>query len=198
MEEQTPITDKSTPSLIPRTPGSKTIEECQSMIQKSLRTPTVRFLREHLEKAGCGVGENFFKAIYCDSETQAQGGYVPGQGVRVCSNYTQLQEQVDRVVTHELILAFDHCRAANLEWNNCAHLACSEIRAGHLSGDCHYKRELLRGYTSLRGHGQECVRRRVMESLNANPNCAGVTGKDAMEAVWDVCYNDTQPFDRAP
>lgn len=29
-----------------------------------------------------------------------------------------------------------------------------QIRAGHLSGDCHYKRELLRGYLKLRGHEQ--------------------------------------------
>lgn len=29
-----------------------------------------------------------------------------------------------------------------------------QIRAGHLSGDCHYKRELLRGFMKLRGHEQ--------------------------------------------
>ncbi|KAK7244231.1 hypothetical protein RIF29_39050 [Crotalaria pallida] len=179
-------------------PTGKTVEECQSMIQKSLQTPTVRFLRKHLEKAGCAVGDNFFRAMHCNPEMQAQGGYLPGGGVRVCSNYTQLQEQVDRVVTHELIVAFDHCRAANLDWNNCAHLACTEIRAGHLSGDCNFKRELLRGYMKLQGHEQECIRRRVMESLNAIPNCAGTAGKDSMEAVWNICYNDTQPFDRAP
>lgn len=29
-----------------------------------------------------------------------------------------------------------------------------QIRSGHLSGDCHFKRELLRGYLKVRGHGQ--------------------------------------------
>jgi hypothetical protein len=29
-----------------------------------------------------------------------------------------------------------------------------QIRAGHLSGDCHYKRELLRGFMKIRGHEQ--------------------------------------------
>eukprot|EP00261_Vitis_vinifera_P038983 XP_019080226.1 PREDICTED: mitochondrial inner membrane protease ATP23 isoform X3 [Vitis vinifera] len=72
------------------------------------------------------------------------------------------------------------------------------IRSGHLSGDCHFKRELLRGYLKVRGHGQECVRRRVMKSVTANPHCSEAAAKDAMEAVWDVCYNDTKPFDRAP
>lgn len=45
---------------------------------------------------------------------------------------------------------------------------------------------------------KECVKRRVMKSLIANPNCSEAASKDAMEAVWDICYNDTQPFDRAP
>ncbi|KAK9272772.1 hypothetical protein L1049_003149 [Liquidambar formosana] len=49
----------------------------------------------------------------------------------------------------------------------------------------------------VRGKG-ECVRRRVMKSVIANPYCSEAAAKDAMEAVWDVCYNDTKPFDRAP
>lgn len=46
--------------------------------------------------------------------------------------------------------------------------------------------------------GGECVRRRVMKSVAANPYCSEAAAKDAMEGVWDVCYNDTQLFDRAP
>jgi len=42
------------------------------------------------------------------------------------------------------------------------------------------------------------VRRRVLESLSANPSCSGFAAEDSLEAVWDICYNDTQPFDRAP
>jgi hypothetical protein len=45
---------------------------------------------------------------------------------------------------------------------------------------------------------KECVRRRVMKSVIANPHCSEAAARDAMEAVWDVCYNDTRPFDRAP
>ena len=29
---------------------------------------------------------------------------------------------------HELVHVYDHCRAANLDWNNCEHHACSEVR----------------------------------------------------------------------
>ncbi|KAH7514711.1 hypothetical protein FEM48_Zijuj11G0119400 [Ziziphus jujuba var. spinosa] len=181
--------------------GGKTVEECEDMIQRSLRTPMVKFLLEHLQKSGCVVGDKFIKAVNCDK--QIAGGYVRGEGIMVCSNHMNFQDDVNQVVTHELIHAFDDCRAKNLDWANCAHHACSEvrmeqIRAGHLSGDCHYKRELLRGFLKMRGHEQDCVRRRVMKSVMANPYCSEAAAKDAMEAVWDICYNDTQPFDRAP
>lgn len=46
----------------------------------------------------------------------------------VCSNHMTMQDDVNQVVIHELIHAFDDCRAANLDWANCAHHACSEVR----------------------------------------------------------------------
>ncbi|KAK9048277.1 hypothetical protein SSX86_032760 [Deinandra increscens subsp. villosa] len=134
------------------TKGGMTVEECENMIQGSLRIPTVKFLREHLEKSGCSIAPNFIKAVNCNQ--RMSGGYVRGEGIVVCSNHLTIQDEVNQVVIHELIHAYDDCRAANLDWTNCAHHACSEIRAGHLSGDCHYKRELLRGFVKIRGHEQ--------------------------------------------
>ncbi|CAH2055208.1 unnamed protein product [Thlaspi arvense] len=174
----------------------RSIEECQDMIQRSFRNPIVKFLMEQMEKSGCRVGDNFIKAVVCTGPVA--GGFTKGRGITVCSNYLTIQDEVNQVVIHELIHAYDECRAKNLDWTNCAHHACSEIRAGHLSGDCHFKRELLRGFIKLRGHEQECIKRRVLKSLRGNPYCSEVAAKDAMEAVWDTCYNDTKPFDRAP
>jgi inner membrane protease ATP23 len=37
------------------------------------------------------------------------------------------QDDVNQVVIHELIHAYDDCRAANLDWADCAHHACSEV-----------------------------------------------------------------------
>lgn len=173
-----------------------TVKDCQKMIQKSLRSPMVKFLMENLEKSGCTIGDNFIKAVNC--QQKVAGGYTRGGGIIVCSNHMNLQDEVDQVLIHELIHAYDDCTAKNLNWANCAHHACSEIRAGHLSGDCHFKRELLRGYMKLRGHEQDCVKRRVVKSVMTNPYCSETAAKDAMEAVWDTCYNDTRPFDRAP
>nr|CAD1837157.1 unnamed protein product [Ananas comosus var. bracteatus] len=183
--------------------------------------PTVRFLREHMEKAGCPVWPRLLTAANCADQGSA-GGYASRQGftrllkwssmlasqeltlshvlhqVTICCNHMTIQDEINQVVIHELIHAYDDCRAKNLDWKNCAHHACSEIRANHLSGDCHYKRELLRGFMKIRGHEQECVKRRALKSVRNNPYCSDAAAKDAIEAVWDICYNDTHPFDRAP
>ena len=45
----------------------------------------------------------------------------------VCSNHMNIQDEVNQVVIHELIHAYDDCRAKNLDWSNCAHHACSEV-----------------------------------------------------------------------
>ncbi|KAH6830514.1 Ku70-binding family protein [Perilla frutescens var. hirtella] len=172
------------------------MNECEKMIQRSLKDPKVKFLKEQLEKSGCVIGSNFIRGYTC--KQAVGGGYSRGEGVVVCCNHLLIQDQVTQVVVHELIHAYDDCRAANFNLNNCAHHACSEIRAAHLSGDCHYKRELFLGSLKLRGHEQECVRRRVLQSLASNPNCSELGAKYAMESVWNICYNDTKPFDKVP
>lgn len=156
----------------------------------------VKLLKKQMEKAGCVVGDKFIKAVRCDQNIG--GGYTQGEGIIVCSNELDMQNDVNRVILHELVHAYDDCRSANLEWSNCAHHACSEIRANRLSGDCHFKQELLRGNLSIKGQEKECIKRRVMKSLLNNPYCSQAAAKNAMKAVWDVCYNDTQPFDKAP
>lgn len=102
-------------------------------------------------------------------------------------------------MVHELIHAYDHCRAADLDWTNCEHHACSEVRAASLSGDCHFKQEVLRGNVGFRGQHQRCVRRRAELSVAMNPYCSAAgRAKQAVEAVFEPCFADTAPFDRIP
>ncbi|XP_052112147.1 uncharacterized protein LOC107473913 isoform X1 [Arachis duranensis] len=131
--------------------GVKAVDEVQAMIQKSLELPKVKLLRRRMAEAGCAVKDNFFRAVVCQGR-KGMAYFAPGHGIFVCSNHVRFQDEVNQLIIHELIHAYDDCRAVNLQWNNCAHQACSEIRAGHLSGDCHFMRELLRGHFKLRGH----------------------------------------------
>ncbi|KAL3625259.1 Mitochondrial inner membrane protease atp23 [Castilleja foliolosa] len=153
----------------------------------------VRFLREHLEKSGCGIGSNFIKAVKCKGATA--GGYVKGEGIVVCSNHLQIQDEVTQVVIHELIHAYDECRAANLDWSDCTHHACSEIRAGHLSGDCHYKRELLRGFNFYEVKRSRANVYDVTPFMDEHPGgdevLIAVTGKDATNDFKDVGHSDS-------
>ena len=53
------------------------------------------------------------------------------------------QAEVTRAVAHELVHAFDSCRAA-LDPRDCSHVACTEVRAANLSGDCDFSVEVGR------------------------------------------------------
>lgn len=117
----------------------------------------------------------------------------------ICSNHLSAQEEVSHALTHELIHAYDHCRGADLDWTNCEHHACSEVRAASLSGDCHFKQELMRGNTGFRGQHQRCVRRRAELSVAMNPHCRGPgRAKQAVDNAFEQCFADTAPFDRIP
>lgn len=78
------------------------------------------------------------------------------------------------------------------------HLACTEIRAENLSGECGTIREMMQGrITSFPGHGQECVKRRAALSLQANPKCREKSD-EYIDAAMERCFADTFPFDRHP
>ncbi|XP_023549526.1 uncharacterized protein LOC111808006 isoform X2 [Cucurbita pepo subsp. pepo] len=82
----------------------------------------------------------------------------------------------------------------NLEKSGCGIGDKFIKNSSHISVYAHANLNLILAMIS----GGECVRRRVMKSVAANPYCSEAAAKDAMEGVWDVCYNDTQLFDRAP
>jgi len=106
--------------------------------------------------------------------------------------------QLEELLTHELVHAYDHCRV-DIDWTNCEHHACSEIRAAALSGDCRLGNELSRGNIGFFGQHRRCVERRAMLSLQANPNCSNKEeAQKVMDKVFDKCYADTSPFSRTP
>ncbi|KAJ1473661.1 peptidase M76 [Baffinella frigidus] len=128
----------------------------------------------HMEKAGCPVDpKEFFVVRHCaenvgggfDAEASKQGGIV------LCQNHIRDYEHAELTLTHELIHSFDHCRAY-VDWSNCVHHACSEVRAANLSGDCSMFQEFNRGHMNFKGQGQECVRRRATLSVSMNPSCS--------------------------
>ena len=176
---------------------------CASMLEKALEDNTVKFMLERMENLGCAIPSNFVRCETCESESII-GHFDPlsqKKGVKLCEDVLEKfpvlgQRHVTRTVVHELVHAYDHCRA-KVDWLNCYHHACSEIRAAHLSGDCYIQEEVSRGNFSLKGQGYACVRRRAELSLANNPKCAKVA-QEAVNHVFDMCVKDTSPFIRAP
>ena len=163
-------------------------------------SPIVRFMIEKLADAGCAIDERFFKIERCSSDVV--GGFRPPDGIVLCHNQIHDRTTMENTVAHELIHAYDQCRAGKrMNWSDVRQHACSEVRAANLSGDCHWVNEVMRGkvFAGLKGHHRKCARRRAELSVAMNPKCRGAKyAEEIVGEVFERCFNDTAPFDDIP
>eukprot|EP00878_Enallax_costatus_P008069 GHUV01008439.1.p1 GENE.GHUV01008439.1~~GHUV01008439.1.p1 ORF type:complete len:219 (+),score=30.51 GHUV01008439.1:746-1402(+) len=174
-------------------------EEVDAMVDKVLKdSPTVQYLLQSLKQGGCGVGRPFFHVTRCADDVG--GGFSTDYGVILCHNRLSTYKEVELAVAHELVHAYDFCRAANLDLTNCHHHACTEIRAANLSGDCTMYQEFVRGNLAenVVGQHKRCVRRRALLSVSLNPYCQGGKAEQAVADMMPKCFRDTDPFPRIP
>uniref|UniRef100_A0A8C2VP38 Mitochondrial inner membrane protease ATP23 n=2 Tax=Chinchilla lanigera TaxID=34839 RepID=A0A8C2VP38_CHILA len=160
--------------------------------------PYVKLLLDAMKHSGCAVSkERHFSCEDCDGNVS--GGFdASSSQIVLCQNNVRSQAHMDRVVTHELIHAFDHCRAHVHWFSNVRHLACSEIRAANLSGDCSLVNEIFRLHFGLKRHHQTCVRDRAILSILAVRNISKDIAEKAVDEVFESCFHDHEPFGRIP
>ncbi|XP_019370173.1 PREDICTED: mitochondrial inner membrane protease ATP23 homolog [Gavialis gangeticus] len=174
-------------------------KRCRARLQLALETsPYAKLLLDAMKQSGCtAFKERHFVCETCDK--RAVGGFDAATSqIVLCQNNIHRQSLMNRVVTHELIHAFDHCRA-HVNWlGNVKHVACSEVRAANLSGDCSLMNEITRFKFGLKGHHQTCVRDRAVRSILAVRNVSKETAEKAVDEVFDTCFNDQEPFGRIP
>ncbi|XP_072914823.1 mitochondrial inner membrane protease ATP23 homolog isoform X1 [Hemitrygon akajei] len=173
--------------------------KCQLMLKVALDTsPFAKLLMDAMKSSGCTVyTDRHFSCEDCDG-TVSGGFDAEISQIVLCQNNIHQQQHMNRVVTHELIHTFDHCRA-HVDWfHNIKHLACSEIRAANLSGECTFQNELSRFNFGLKQHHQKCVRERACRSILAVRKVSQETAKKAVDDVFDSCFNDHEPFGRIP
>ncbi|XP_004861215.1 mitochondrial inner membrane protease ATP23 homolog isoform X2 [Heterocephalus glaber] len=130
-------------------------QKCQLMLLKTLETnPYVKLLLDAMKHSGCAVNkERHFSCEDCNGNVS--GGFdASSSQIVLCQNNICNQAHMNRVVTHELIHAFDHCRAHVNWFTNVRHLACSEVRAANLSGECSLVNEIFRLHFGLKRHHQ--------------------------------------------
>jgi len=123
-------------------------------------------------------------------------GFSAQYGIILCSNFVTTKGMLEDSLAHEMVHAYDALRF-RFDPLSIRHAACTEIRASALSGECRLTREfLMRGQFKLRFQFQECVKRRAAGSLLARPFVKDAKhAHEAVEKVWESCFNDTRPFD---
>ncbi|XP_036313141.1 mitochondrial inner membrane protease ATP23 homolog isoform X3 [Pipistrellus kuhlii] len=146
-------------------------QKCQLMLLRTLQTnPYVKLLLDAMKQSGCAVSrERHFSCEDCLGNVS--GGFDASVSqIVLCQNNIRNQAHMNRVVTHELIHTFDHCRA-HVDWfTNVRHLACSET----------------------------CVRDRAILSILAVRNVSKEVAEKAVDEVFESCFNDHEPFGRIP
>lgn len=138
--------------------------------------------------------------VRCPADAQHRAGYSPKHNkVWMCANKFWNPFEFRRVLTHELVHAFDFARA-RIDPTSCPHMACTEIRAWSLSGEC----DLWTKWFSFLGEDmvnrkQRCVRDGALASLLDNDRCHDVyVARGAIEEVWAPCWRDYWPFTTTP
>lgn len=141
--------------------------------------------------------------IRCPVDSPARAGYSPTHHkVWICGNLIWNPFELRRVLTHELVHAFDFARA-EIDPANAQHVACTEVRAWNLAGECElwvkWFDYLGSDPLSLNLHSakQRCIRAGAMASMEANSTIRDDAGA-AIDAVWDKCFKDHWPFSTQP
>lgn len=174
---------------------------CEMCRRTALQQDKVKILRAGMEEIGCATPESFVKCAPCAPNEGIAGAFVSDDPdgdphVILCEDNVEKfkmgKAHIHRTVAHELVHAYDQCRA-HVDWTSCFHVACSEVRAANLSGDCDLATEFNRGKFSVKGQGERCVRRRAELSVAAHPKCKDIA-KEAVEKVFDSCLLDRAPF----
>ncbi|EGD73471.1 Ku70-binding protein [Salpingoeca rosetta] len=159
------------------------------------KDPFVKFMLDNLKKIGCPVDvKKFFVCQQCP----VSGAFDADRNeIVLCADKLYSRDNAGTIMTHELIHAYDNCRA-KLDFRNPIHLACTEVRAANLSGDCFFKNELNRGNFAVAKQHQVCVKRRASLSLQAVFDIPAAQANKHVDQVYDQCFKDTAPFEYIP
>nr|CAG4635040.1 EOG090X0CKN [Alona affinis] len=161
-------------------------------------SPLVQLMYRALKASGCEI--DLRRHIACEvCDLKVSGGYDSHQNqIVVCQNVARSKGMIQGILTHEMIHMFDACRH-KLDFKNVDHLACTEIRAANLT-HCSFMSAMAQGDASffrIKEQHAECVKNKAKWSVMAvRPNMSDAEALEAVERVFDRCYNDLEPIGR--
>lgn len=162
-------------------------------------SPIIRYMNDNIKRLGGNLDSTNIRCRTCKPGENMYGGFDHQFGIKLCANYIEKQSMLEDVLAHEMVHAYDHLRfKTDLgPEEDLRKVACSEIRASNLSGECRWANEFFRNWVlSFTSHHQDCVRRRAVISVKNRPNCeSDLQAVKVVDEVWDSCFRDTRPFD---
>ncbi|XP_022081254.1 mitochondrial inner membrane protease ATP23 homolog [Acanthaster planci] len=162
--------------------------------------PNVKFLLEAIDKLGSEfvIGRQVC-CERCTTDANVSGGFDPVKNeIILCENRAPTQRLTSMLLTHELVHAYDHHKA-KVDWTDLKAVACSEIRAANLSGDCSFLSEKFYRWNIGAKHNHEaCVRRLAVSSIVATRDLSKEEAEKAVDGVWADCFHDYAPFADIP
>lgn len=173
----------------------RTLATCQSNLTKYFLStfhpaPTWDTLKTRLTGLRVATGASFLTCRICE-EGEMGHFFEKTKQIVLCANHIPDQD-FNSTVTHELIHAYDDARI-KINYSVPEHVACSEIRAVNLSGEC---KEEQKGWFGPKHDYTNCVVTRARANVKASPHFQ-LTKEEAEQAVtqvWDMCFNDLDPI----
>eukprot|EP01084_Bolivina_argentea_P273036 465012_1 len=217
------INNKQKLQEIKQSEQNRSLKLCKTMLSYALQDRKVQHVINSLRVNGCNISESFFQCKMC-SKDEEQGFHhdthpfktIKTPKIILASNNDMIMNDLatfKAYLLHELLLTFDYCRI-DINYNNCAEIACTEIRASRLSGECgpfgifgqtQVEQEMseedkknnikrnpfllgLKSSKSMSGVGLRCIRKQSALNVNNFINCYSKdgSGKIAWNAVNDA------------
>ncbi|XP_078482907.1 mitochondrial inner membrane protease ATP23 homolog [Ciona intestinalis] len=173
----------------------------------SNRNPFISLMLAAMKDSGCEVNLETHIVVE-DCKMNVWGGLDPSNNqIVLCknqfetiSNEAQRVAKVEQILTHELIHAYDHCRAGLDLYGNPKHVMCTEIRAATLSGECMFTENRLPALLSgIKAHHKTCVKNSALRSFSSLfPHFSKAKRDKIFDEVFVSCYSDTDPFHAIP
>lgn len=175
--------------------------KCYEQIQNCIATnSSIQRLLKALAEFGCPF--DLRRHVVCENDDEGHyQHHRAGFDRKHCqivlfSNRLHSTKEFCTIFQHELIHAFDYCRA-DLNFENLEHLACTEIRAANLSDQCSFFQHLSTSSRPFRwkNQHQQCVKERARESMKISFDRTRKELDEIIENVFSRCYHDREPFD---
>jgi mitochondrial inner membrane protease ATP23 len=174
-------------------------DKCYEQLQQCIATNrSVRRLLTALTSYGCPF--QFDRHVTCETSStrNIRGGFDRRHcQIVLFTNHIDSSDEFCTIFQHELIHAFDYCRA-HVNFADPSHLACTEIRAAALTDQCSLFQHISRSSRPFRWKNQhvQCVKDRSRESMsNVCMDRSRNELEQIIDRVFSRCYNDTEPFD---